>query len=127
MKKLTIKPLTIIERRSTDTIAVQDPDIAKALKFIRESTYKLIQIDDVAEHIGLSRRTLERKFKKTLKHSVGCEIRSVRLRKLENVLANSDMTLEEIATKFGYSDPENICRFMKNQLNISPSHYRRNL
>jgi len=51
-------------RRSTDVLAVEDHHLAKALRFIRDHARKPLAVDEVALATTLSRRALERRFRK---------------------------------------------------------------
>ena len=46
-----IEPLGIATRQSTDTLAIDDPNIAATVRFIREHACDGINVDDV-QHIG---------------------------------------------------------------------------
>ncbi|MFC1780765.1 hypothetical protein ACFLZ8_00690 [Planctomycetota bacterium] len=56
----------VIQRQSSDIIAVEDSDITRALIFIRENFNKPIQVGDVVDATSLSRRVLEMRSKKSL-------------------------------------------------------------
>lgn len=64
-----IPPQGVVDRRSTDTLAVEDPAMVKALRFIRENPARIMQVDDVARHAGLCRRALELRFQQLLGRS----------------------------------------------------------
>ena len=55
-------PTDIDTRISTDTLAINDPVLNKAIRFIRDNIRKPIQVSDIANIVQLSCRTLERVF-----------------------------------------------------------------
>lgn len=59
-KTIWIPPSHIVTRQSSDVLAVSDVDIAQAIRFIREKAGQGIQVPEVADAVGLSRRVLER-------------------------------------------------------------------
>ncbi len=59
-----LPPLGIATRQSTDVLAVDDPDVAAAAKYIRDHAREGITVADVLKHVPLSRRALESRFKK---------------------------------------------------------------
>jgi len=61
-----ILPEGVVERRSTDTLAINDAAMVKALRFIREKPERLMGVGDVARHAGICRRALEQRFQSLL-------------------------------------------------------------
>ena len=76
---LLFPPIGVKTRQSTDLVAIPDEDIAQALRIIRHNTKDGVTINDVVDQVGLSRRTLERKFKKYYSRTIGEEIIHQRL------------------------------------------------
>ena len=71
-QQIIVPPLYIVTRRSSDIVAVEDKDVARALISIRESKKTdQIQVDDVVKAAATSRRSLELKFKKTIINILG--------------------------------------------------------
>jgi hypothetical protein len=56
-----IPPLGIATRRSTDILAVENPDVVAAIRFIRENCHRPIRVADVLTEVPVSRRCLEQK------------------------------------------------------------------
>ena len=65
-RKLLVPPVQITERASTDTIASEDEVLVKALRFIRDHAQEAIDANRVIEHVGLSRSSVEQRFRQTL-------------------------------------------------------------
>ena len=55
-QRLIVVPLHVVTRRSSDIIALEDVEVAAALKFIHDRATNPICIEDVVEHVQLSRR-----------------------------------------------------------------------
>ena len=64
-KCVLIEPIGIVERLSTDIIAVEDQDTADALRFIRENATANIRVNDVVNDVGISRRKPGNKISET--------------------------------------------------------------
>ena len=92
-------------RQSTDVLAIDDPAVASALRFIRERAFHGCSMKDVLQHAAMSRSLLERKFRQYLGHSPQAEIRSVQLKRVKQLLAESDLPLNEIAALAGLRPP----------------------
>lgn len=121
---LTIKPLYVVTRQSTDILAVNDKNLSVALRYIRQN-YKIpIQVSDVAEAAGISRRVLEKRFRKYLGRSIHDEIRRVHIEHISWLLLETDLSVARIAYSLGFSCPETFSSFFKRGKGISPFHYR---
>ena len=64
-----VQPVRVVERQSTDVVAVEDAKVAAALKFIRLHACEGVDVGDVLRAVPMSRTLLERKFKALLGHS----------------------------------------------------------
>ncbi|OXU15646.1 substrate-binding domain-containing protein [Sedimentisphaera salicampi] len=124
---LHVEPGRISVRQSTDFIAVGDQSVAKALRFIRDNVMLPIQTEDVCDEVCCSRQFLYNKFKRHLKCSVHDYIRRCRIRKICELLIETNMTISEIAYKMHFPDPDHVSRYFKKQKGISPTQYRRDL
>lgn len=126
-RELPILPLHVVTRQSTDITAIEDRQIAEAVNFIRTHSKELIQVGDVAEAVGLSRRTLEQRFRKVLKHSVHEEIAYTRVNQMAAMLTDTNLPISQIARLLGYPYANNISRYFKQLKGMSPSTYRKKL
>jgi LacI family transcriptional regulator len=126
-KEVTIMPLHVVTRQSTDIMAIEDKDVAEAVNFIRRHTREIIQVGDVAKAVGLSRRTLELRFRKVLNHSIHNEIKSTRINQMANMLIDTNLSVFQIAKLLGYPTgaSNNISRYFKQQKGMGPLEYRR--
>lgn len=126
-KAVLISPLHVVTRQSTDITAVEDRQVVEAIHFIRKHFKEMILVDDVAEAADLSRRALEQRFRKLLKHSVHEEIVRTRVNQMASMLADTNLPISQIARLLGYSYINNISRYFRQQRGISPSGYRKKL
>jgi LacI family transcriptional regulator len=122
---ILIPPLGIVTRLSTDTLAISDPALAKAISFIREKLAHTIRVRDVARHAGLSRRLLERRFEATLGRTPGDEIRRVRLERARQLLETTDLPIDHVAEASGFGSPEYLAGVFRSALLTTPLRYRR--
>jgi LacI family transcriptional regulator len=120
-----IKPLGIRPRRSTDVLAIEDPEIAAALRFIREHACEGIQVADVLHKVALSRRVLESHFCKLIGRSPHEEILRVRLERAKKLLVETDFPIKRIAKIAGFSSEDYFCVAFRRAEPISPTEYRR--
>ena len=124
-RQVSVSPLHVVTRQSTDIMAIEDKQVAEAVHFIRNHSNEVIQVSDVAEAAGLSRRTLEQRFRKVLAHSVHEEIKFTRVNQMAKMLIGTNLSISQIAWSLGFPYPNNISRYFKKQKGISPLEYRR--
>lgn len=123
---IVVSVVEIIKRQSTDVLAIEDKDVVSALIFIRNNFHKPIQINDVVDATCLSRRELERRFKKNLKKTIKREIERLRIEMAKSVILNSNLPVYQIASKLEFTDPEHFSRYFKNATGQTPSQFRSN-
>ena len=126
-RPITVKPTRVVARQSTDIVAVDDPELATALHYIREQVGNRINVSDVIHHQAISRRGLEQKFRKILGHSILHEIHQERLKRCKELLTETTLAIPEIAKLAGYRDARHLARAFAQKLGISPSRFRLNI
>jgi LacI family transcriptional regulator len=119
------KPTHIVARQSTNILAIEDREVANAIRFIRQHSKELIQVNDVAEAVALSRRALEQRFCRILGRSVLKEIKRIRIDEITRLLVETNLSVSEIASKLGYSSVNNISRYFRQEKGISLQEYRK--
>lgn len=125
-KEVTIPPLYVVTRQSTDIMAIEDKTVAQAVSFIRRHSREILQVGDVARAVGLSRRALEQHFRIAINHSVHEEIKNTRVNQMANILIGTNLSVSQIAKLLGYPyEFNNISRYFKRQKGMSPLDYRR--
>ncbi|MCC5850571.1 MAG: helix-turn-helix domain-containing protein [Verrucomicrobia bacterium] len=119
-----IRPRGIITRHSTDMLAYTDPIVKKALTLISEKTEQFRDVGDVVRVLGIPRRTLEYRFNKVTGNSLGTLLTQARIRKASNLLAQTDLSIKEIAYLVGLSEPRMLSLIFKRETHETPSEYR---
>ena len=123
-KPLMTQPLGIRVRESTNTHAIDDAEVAKALHYIRRHATSNIRVIDVLRHVELSRRALEHRFKKWLGHTPHQEIQRVRIGRIKELLRESELTVYQIAVRTGFEHPEYMAAAFKRETGMTPREYR---
>ena len=122
-----VAPLGVVERQSTDFIAVSDPGIAKALHYIANNAGLQISVKKVAAEVGLSVRTLIRRFHELLGSTPEQEMLRARIKRAKMLLYETDMKISAIAENLGYSTSEHFIRAFRREMQITPAHYRQSV
>ncbi len=124
-----VPPAGVVTRTSTDMIAVADPVVGKALRYIREYTGNRLTVEKVLDHLAnenvlVSRCTLERRFVSVVGFSPYEEINRVRLGRIERLLLNTRYPLTRIAELAGFGAESHLNRFFKRYRGQTPGIFR---
>lgn len=120
-----ISPLCIIERTSTNRFASEDPISMKAISYIeRNFKHPTFSVQAVAEHVGCSRRSLERLFHKELGMTVLSAIQRAKIRRAKSLLRNNDIQIQLIAYECGFSNHRRFGIVFKAETKMTPSEFR---
>ncbi|WP_044300937.1 substrate-binding domain-containing protein [Rhodopirellula sallentina] len=122
---LLIVPAGVVSRQSTDITAVDDPQLAVALTFIRHHACDGISVDDVTRVVDVSRATLERRFASHLNRTPKEEIFRVRMEHVERFVTRTDDSLAEIAGRTGFATASHLSTAFKRTFGKPPNDYRK--
>jgi LacI family transcriptional regulator len=119
-----ISPLWIVERASTDVVAIEDAVTIRALRFIRSHVNEGINVKDVLSHVGCSRTDLGVRFRYWLSTSIRAEIVRLRLDRACSLLRQTNLGLDQIARQSGFRDAPSFCRVFQSRFKQTPTQYR---
>lgn len=120
-----LKPIGIVTRQSTDSFAIDDEELVKAARYIRENACAGINVEDILRVVPLTRRVLESRFRKHFGHTPHEAILRARLRRAEELLEETDLPLATIADRSGFAHPEYFSVAFKRINRTTASEYRR--
>ena len=124
-KKIIVSLLHIVERRSTELVAIDDSDVATALQFIHTQSSAILTVDNVVESTCVSRRILEIRFRKLLGSTILQEIRKVRIERSKRLLLETDYSIEKIAETVGFATGSYFVQFFCNTTGMTPAKFRK--
>jgi LacI family transcriptional regulator len=120
-----LPPLRVVPRESTDVLNVGDPDIVTAIRFIRENAGLPLQVDEVVDAVPLSRRSLERRFRQVLGHSISAEITKAHIERAKLLLNTTDLPMSQIAVSCGLVSSTRLGILFRSATGESPTEYRK--
>lgn len=120
-----IRPAGVIVRCSTDVLATHDEDLVRAIRFIRQHACRPIRPADVAQHVSLSRSSLESRCRNLLRRSLHQEIRKVQLDTARRLLADTDLPIKQVALRVGFKNVQYLTRVFSSVVGQPPAEYRR--
>ena len=118
-------PREIVTRKSTSALSISDPDVVASVQFIRERVAKGVTTGQVADHVALSRSTLQRRFGETLGRSPREEIIRAQLDRVKQLLIDTELPLSRIASLSGFRYAESLCRLFKRKVGLTPGEFRK--
>lgn len=124
-KPILIRPGGIVLRRSTDTLAVADPDIRHAMEFIAANLSRPIGASEIAAAIGLSRNALDKRFSAEIGRPVHAEIMRQRLARAKALLKERGPSIAKIAAATGFCTPSHLSNAFKSATGMPPHAWRR--
>jgi len=108
-----------INMKSNDEILME-----KTLKIINEYiSDPTLNVEMLAENIGMSRAHLHRKLKELTGQSAGDFIRSVKLKQAAALLAEKSFTISEVAYRTGFINMSHFSTAFKLFYGVSPKEY----
>lgn len=120
-----VKPRGIVTRASTDTFAVNDPELKPAIDFIEKNLGRPFGAAQIAAALAVPRIRLDRLFAAKLGHSAGAEISRRRIAEAKKLLSTTDLGLSEIASYCGYCHASFLIRTFKKATGATPTEWRR--
>jgi len=124
LSRVLVGPECVIERQSTDTLAIADTDLAAALRFIRTHAHEPINVEDILRHLPVARRSLEKRFREVIGRSPLEEIRKAHTDRARYLLAETDLSMPEIAEKSGFTSAAWFSKAFHDVVGETPTQYR---
>lgn len=122
-----VPPGPIMERESTDSPPVSDPDVAAALSLVRSRLGRRLTVPEVASAVSLTPRTLQRRFARAVGRTLQEEIRRTRVKHACDLLVETEFTIAEVARKAGFVRPQHLAVALKRDVGRTPTQYRREM
>jgi LacI family transcriptional regulator len=122
-----IAPHGVVSRQSTDVLAIDDPAVVRALRYIRTHAHHGIVVEDILREVPISRRSLEIQFRSYLGRSPAEEIRRVRLERGRQLLGRRELSITEIALACGFSNATRFGVAFRKSFGTTPRAFRKTL
>ncbi|GGN04699.1 transcriptional regulator [Dyadobacter beijingensis] len=97
----------------------------KAILHMQENLSNSLSLDNIARSVNLSVSFFSRRFKKDTGYAPIEYFNYLRIQKACQLLHFGTMRVNEVASAIGIDDPFYFSRLFKQQMGISPAHYKR--
>jgi len=104
--------------------AARDPQVRRALALLHEDCARPWTLEELALGAGLSRTALAERFGEVMGDTPLNHLRTLRMQRAMQLLADTDQRLEAIAAAVGYQDAFGFSKVFKRTLGLSPKEFR---
>jgi LacI family transcriptional regulator len=120
-----VPPAGIVERASTDVFAVDDREVARALRTIADLSARPVRVPAIVAAVGTARRSLERRFRKSLGRTIHDQIVRAHVERAKRLLAGTDEPLKRVARDSGFRTPQQLSKLFRRSEGTTPLAFRR--
>lgn len=124
VKDWLVEMYSAITNYLAGTICKNDSYFDRALDYIHENYKKDIDINIIAESVGLSYSHLRKIFKDETGDNIINYVNSMRINESKRLLHQTNLTVREIAINLGYNNEQSFVRFFKKYVSMSPGEFR---
>ena len=116
----------VVARRSTARDAVADALVRRCRALMEANVGRPFNVADLVASLGVSRRTLETRFRAATGRSLNDEITELRIRRAKTMLAKSALPQSAIAAACGFCDASHLNVIFRRHCGAPPSAFREN-
>ena len=98
--------------------------VERAKAYIAERYNKDISLDEVSKEVDISPYYFSKLFKEETGENFIEYLTGLRISRAKQLITGSDMTMKEICTEVGYSDPNYFSRIFKKNVGVTPTEYK---
>ena len=120
-----IPPRGVVIRKSTDTLAADDPLLSAALQEISKRLSTSFGVAEIAGALKVPRTRLDRLFAEKFSRSAGKEIVRQRIERAKRLLTSTDKPMKEIAALCGYCNAGYFTNAFRTETGLTPKAWRR--
>jgi LacI family transcriptional regulator len=115
----------VIPRQSTDALAIDDPELAGVVRYLREHACEQIRMRDVTAATGMERRTLERKMKEVFGRSPKDELLRIQIDEAKRLLLSTELSVKAVSSRTGFGNSRYFSKMFRNRVGLAPGQFRR--
>ena len=125
-RAVLIPPDGVVRRRSTDTVAVDDPNVNAAVHYMQDHLGEVFGIERVMKQVAVSRRRLHEQFLRLLNYTPYEYLCYLRVQRAKSLLAApGQVKLRTIAAACGFSSPTRLRLVFQRVTGTTPAEYHR--
>lgn len=98
---------------------------ARAVRFMQQAIEQPITVADIADAVNLSSSYFSRQFRKETGDAPASFLIRLRIRRAEELLRTTDLSIEAIALRLGYENPSSFTNLFTQKTGMSPRRFRK--
>jgi LacI family transcriptional regulator len=114
----------VVSRQSTDSLAIDDPELSAAIRYLRDHACERIRMRDVTQATGLERRTLERKMKAVFGRSPKEELLRIQIDEAKRLLLSTQLSIKAVSVRTGFRNSRYFSNVFRNRVGVAPGQFR---
>jgi LacI family transcriptional regulator, galactose operon repressor len=114
----------VVARQSTAGLAIADPDLSQAVRYLREHACERLRMRDVTRATGMERRTLERKMKQVLGRSPKEELLRVQIDEARRLLISTQLSIKAVSLRAGFGSSRYFSKVFRRRVGAAPGQFR---
>lgn len=118
---------TVVARESTAPSSTTGLMVLRAENFIRDHVGKSIHVDDVARHLKVSRRLLDKRFREVTGKTVLSAIHTAQLENVHHLLCTTYLSISEIGSLYHFRSESQLKRLFKATYGMTMSAVRQGM
>lgn len=121
-----IDPNDIVVRslNADEITALELPEIQSALTFIARHLDRELNVKHVADDLGLSRRTLELRFRNHLQCTVGNMLTRLRVAAACQLLEETELSASDISVDVGFASASSMANALRRHVDMTATEVR---
>ena len=120
-----VDPSKVEERDSSNYLGFEDPEVAFAMRYIKEHACDPITPTDVLKVTGMSNSTAYRKFMKGIGRSIHSEIQRIQMDRVKELLTTTNLNVTTVAQQAGFENIRYLTKVFRDATGSTPTEYRR--
>ena len=101
-----------------------DALVARAQRWMEKSLAQGFSLAELARHLAVSERTLNRRFKRATGEAPLHYLQSLRVDVAKRLLENKGLNVDAVSARVGYSDLSTFRRLFRRETGLSPREYQ---
>jgi len=114
----------VVARKSTDSLAIDDPELSKVVRYLREHACEGIRMTDITRATGMERRTLERRMKALFGRSPKDELMRIQIEEAKRLLSSTELSIKAISMRTGFANSRYFTQVFRTRVGVAPGQFR---
>ncbi|MCE5326951.1 MAG: substrate-binding domain-containing protein [Planctomycetaceae bacterium] len=122
---VVIPPRAVVCRRSSDIMASEHPEVAKALRHMWLNCGNVaLDVPGIVSVTAMSKTGLNLAFRKHLNRSIGRLLLEIRLKRAQELMATTDLKMRQIAARCGFLAANTLRSVLLRETGMGPRAWR---